>query len=242
MGGITVSRQFGSGAGDIIEQVAEELRYDVIDKQLISEVAHATGVPEGRVREVDEQEETGLRGIMERWFEAGATTGSYRASGFGDIGIPPGALIDEMGETTHVLDREVYHEVVRQAIMKMADRGKVIIVGRGGMMVLQNVPGVLRLRITASEKSRTERIGALEGIGAREAIQLVRDSDRRRSAFISRNYHDDWDDASLYHLVINTEIVPATTATKVIAAAARDLVNPQAGAARARLRWRRRRL
>ena len=240
MGVITISRQYGSGAADIIEQVAAELHYDVVDKQLISEVARATGIPEERVSEVDEQDETGLRGILERWFEAAAATGAYRASGFGDAVIPPGELIDEVGETTHVLDREVYHGVVRQAIMKLAERGDVIIVGRGGMMVLQDVPGVLRLRITASEQSRTERIGALEGLGAREALQLVRDSDRRRSAFISRNYHVDWDDAALYHLVINTEIVPASTATQVIAAAAKDLAKPQAGAARARRRWRRR--
>lgn len=237
MGVITISRQFGSGAADIVEQVAEELRYDLVDKQIISEVARATGVPEERVSEVDEQDETGLRGILERWFEAAAATGSYRASGFGDAAIPPGALIDELGETTHVLDREVYHEVVRQAIRKLAERGDVLIVGRGGMMVLQDVPGVLRVRITASEQSRAERVAALEGLGAREALQLVRDSDRRRSAFIARNYHADWEDASLYHLVINTEIVPASTATRVIAAAARDLAKPQAGAARIRKRW-----
>ena len=117
MGVITISRQFGSGAADIIELVAEELSYDVVDKQLISEVARAvetTGVPEERVSEVDEQDETGLRGILERWFEAAAATGAYRASGFGDAAIPPGGLMDELGETTHVLDREVYHEEVRQ--------------------------------------------------------------------------------------------------------------------------------
>lgn len=240
MGVITISRQLGSGAADIVAQVAEQLRYDVVDKQIISEVARATGVPEERVSDVDEQDETGLRGILGRWFEAAAATGAYRASGFGDAAIPPGALMDELGETMHVLDREVYHEVVRQAIRKLAERGDVLIVGRGGMMVLQDVPGVLRVRVTASEQSRAERVGALEGLGAREALQLVRDSDRRRSAFISRNYHADWDDASLYHLVINTEIVPASTGSRVVVAAAEDLAKPQAGAARIRKRWFRR--
>ena len=69
---------------------------------------------------------------------------------------------------------------------------------------------------------------------------MVRNSDRRRAAFIARNYHADWEDASLYHLVINTEIVPGSTASKVIAAAANDLAKPQAGAARIRKRWFRR--
>ena len=44
----------------------------------------------------------------------------------------------------------------------------------------------------------------------------------------------------MYHLVINTEIVPASTASRVVVAAAEDLAKPQAGAARIRKRWFRR--
>ena len=84
-------------------------------------------------------------------------------------------------------------------ILHLTERGDVIIVGHGGMMVLQDVPGVLRVRITASEQFRAERVAELEDLDAKAAMQLVRDSDRRRSAFINRNYHVDWDGAALYH-------------------------------------------
>ena len=57
------------------------------------------------------------------------------------------------------------------------------------MMVLQDVPGVLRVRITASEQVARGTGRRAGGTRRYATLQLVRDSDRRRSAFISRNYH-----------------------------------------------------
>ena len=44
-------------------------------------------------------------------------------------------------------------------------------------------------------------------------------ADRRRAAFVHRNYHVDWDDTALYHLVINSESSSTAMAASAIASA-----------------------
>ena len=221
---VTISRQLGSGARAIGLRAAELLGYDVVDKALISEVANQAQVDEEEVAEIDEVEEPGVRGFLSRWFtmESAASVPSSSLvdlsyHGPGGIFVPP--VDADTSEELHYLDRQQYHRLIQQTIRRLSERGKVIIVGRGGMVVLRDDPGVVRVRIVASEDARAERLAADEGLSFRDALQQVRLSDRRRAAFVHRNYHVDWNDIALYHLVINTEITPAAMAGSAIAAA-----------------------
>ena len=126
----------------------------------------------------------------------------------------------EIGEEVHFLDRQQYHRLIQQTIRRLGERGRVIVVGRGGMVLLRDFSDVLRVRIVASEESRAERYAGEEGITFREALHQVRTSDRRRSAFVSRNYHVNWDDTALYHMVINSEHTSTFMAASAIASAA----------------------
>ena len=225
---ITISRQLGSGARAIGARVAELLDYEVVDKALITEVAKSARVAEEEVAEIDEVEEPGIRGVLGRWFSMENFASMPSSSlvdlsyhGPGGIFVPPADT--EVSEELHLLDRQQYHRVIQQTIRRLAERGKVIIVGRGGMMLLRDDPNTIRVRITASEEARAERFAADEDLSFREALQQVRLSDRRRAAFIDRNYHVDWNSTALYHLVVNSEVMALSMAAETIAAAARAL-------------------
>jgi cytidylate kinase len=60
-----------------------------------------------------------------------------------------------------------------------------------------------------------------EGIDAYDARDLVRESDRNRSAYARQFFHADWLDPERYDLVVNTDRVPPASAAATIAAAAR---------------------
>lgn len=221
---VTISRQLGCGARDIGMRAAELLGYEVVDKALITEVANQARVDEAEVAEIDEVEEPGVRGFLSRWFtmESAASVPSSSLvdlsyHGPGGIFVPP--VDADTSEELHYLDRRQYHRLIQQTIRRLSERGKVIIVGRGGMIVLRDDPGTLRVRIVASEDARAERLAGEENVSFRDALQQVRLSDRRRGAFVHRNYHVDWNDTALYHLVINTEVTPTAMAASVIAAA-----------------------
>ncbi len=225
---VTISRQLGSGARAIGVRAAELLNYEVVDKGLITEVARSARVAEEEVAEIDEVEEPGIRGFLGRWFSMENLVSMPSSSlvdlsyhGPGGIFVPPADA--DVSEEMHFLDRQGYHRVIQQTIRRLAERGRVIIVGRGGMMLLRDDPHTIRVRIVAAEEARAERHAAEENLSFRDALQQVRLSDRRRAAFIHRNYHVDWNSNALYHLVINSEVMPLAMAAATIAAAVRAM-------------------
>jgi cytidylate kinase len=91
------------------------------------------------------------------------------------------------------------------------------------------VEDVLHARLTASEEARCERLTRtrpeLSG-DFRAALNHVRQSDRRRSRYLKRFYHVDWEDPTLYHLTLNTEKTGVELAAQMIASGARALEGP----------------
>jgi cytidylate kinase len=103
-------------------------------------------------------------------------------------------------------------------IRGLAHEGNVLILGRGGQVLLKNHPGALHIQTVAPRTYRVQVVAARYGLDARDAQNRVRASDRARSDYL-RRYHDaDWLDPTLYHLVINSGRVPVATAAELIIA------------------------
>jgi cytidylate kinase len=60
----------------------------------------------------------------------------------------------------------------------------------------------------------------LEGIGEAEARRRQQETDRTRALYLKRFYNFDADDPHLYHLMIDSTVLSATTCTELITAAA----------------------
>jgi cytidylate kinase len=228
MAAVTVSRQFGSHADPIVLAAAKELGYEVLDKDLISEVAHRAQVDVATVEELDEEIHTGLLGFLSHWMDSETLA---RGAAF-ETGVFSWDLATEDAghdEQHHFLDRIEYHRIVEDVVTQVRARDNVIIVGRGGALVLREDPSVFRVRITASVEARAERISLLQGLSYRAAFKEVEASDRRRAAFVRRWYHADWADPSHYHLVINTDAASERLAASLIVAGARDLADSAPG-------------
>jgi cytidylate kinase len=122
---------------------------------------------------------------------------------------------------------EEYVRMVGLVIRGLAREGNVLIIGRGGQVLLRDHPRALHVQIVAPLTCRVKVVMGREGLNKRAAQNRVRASDRARFDYV-RRYHDaDWLDPSLYHLVINTGRVPVTTAVDLIIAAKRALLDPQ---------------
>ena len=205
-----------------MQAAADELGFAVVDKSLIAEVARRASVDEAAVREIDEEEEVGVLGFLSRWSEAG--------------GLPPGMFVESAGyawdmalqdgaidDRHQVLDRFEYHHQVEEIVRRVHARGNVIMVGRGGALILKDYPDVFRVRVTASVESRAERLTELRKLSYRAAAKEVQASDRRRAAFVQRWYHVDSADPALYHTVINADATGVELGAALIAAGARAL-------------------
>ncbi len=87
-----------------------------------------------------------------------------------------------------------YLTSVEAILFEMAARDNVILSGRGSTILLSKVPHVLRVRITAPERVRAQRVEHQQGLTREAAADIVRQTDRERAARIKFLYHVDWDD------------------------------------------------
>ncbi|MFZ0530279.1 MAG: cytidylate kinase-like family protein, partial [Propionicimonas sp.] len=110
-------------------------------------------------------------------------------------------------------------EMMNQAIAAFAARGDVVILGRGGFKVLDNMGDVVNVFVKAPEEVRIARIAKRDQISAEEAAELIHADDAMRARFTRLFYSADWADESQFDLVIDTGTDSDESArAKVIAA------------------------
>ena len=100
--------------------------------------------------------------------------------------------------------RQRYLAYVEAVIWDLAARDNVVLVGRGATFVLQSVPHVLRVRVSAPAAIRARRLESRQGLTP-DAAEVVRHSDRERAARIRFLYNVAWDEPAHYDLVLSTE-------------------------------------
>ena len=88
--------------------------------------------------------------------------------------------------------------------------------------MLRQVPHVVRVRTTAPERTRAQRLEHQLGLTHEAALDYVRHSDRERAARVKFLYQIDVDDPLLYDLVLNTERLTVGTGAALIRETLRD--------------------
>jgi cytidylate kinase len=111
---------------------------------------------------------------------------------------------------------------IEAILLEMAARDSAVLCGRGAAFVLSRVPHVLRVRITAPEDLRAQRVQQRDGLVHGSALNLVHQTDRERAARIKFLYHVDWDEPLRYHVVLNTEHVWVDRAVQILRATIED--------------------
>ena len=101
-------------------------------------------------------------------------------------------------------------------ILHLAQLGNVILIGRGANIITSRLDYVFHVRLVGSFERRVAYIQRLEGLSLKAAGGFVRREDRGRKRYVKKYFHKDIDDPLLYHLVINTDLVPEREAALTI--------------------------
>lgn len=191
---VTLAREYGSGGAQIAERVARRLGWELIDRNLIDQVAEKFHLNRSDAQRFQE------RGSW--WLER----------------IARAVWLDTGGTMVDVVDAENIHEFTRNAILEASYRGNCVIVGRGGQCVLQGRPDVLHVFVFAPLEHRMERLRR-QYTDEKEMLQAMARVDEERAAYI-REFHDmEWKDPALYHLWINGKVGIEAAADLIIRAA-----------------------
>jgi cytidylate kinase len=103
-----------------------------------------------------------------------------------------------------------------ETILRLAEMGNVILVGRGANVILSHLPQAFHVRLEASFESRVAHVAELRGTSRKAARAYVEAEDKARQRFIRRYFQVDVKDPLLYNLVVNVDRVPIDEAARIV--------------------------
>ena len=115
------------------------------------------------------------------------------------------------------INKEKLSQFTGEEILELARKGNVVIRGWGATGVLRHIPHVLRVRVCADmgfrERVMMQRLGITDAAAASREIER---SDAAHAGVVRSFFGVDWQNPLLYHLVLNTAIVPIDTCVKMV--------------------------
>jgi hypothetical protein len=203
---VTISAPYGAGGPIIGRAVAERFGVPFLDRAIPVAVAQTLAVSIDDAEAHDERAET----------RVGRMLAALAAAGIGSPTPEPG------------VPATAYREETARVIVTAAQTTGCVVLGRAGVMVLQDYPGALHVRLQGDRDRRVRQAVALGVEQGDEAAvrKLVDDQDRNRKAYFRHFYNVDPDDPSLYHLIIDSTVLDLDTSAELIAAAVRPATPP----------------
>jgi cytidylate kinase len=226
---ITFSRQLGSRAREVADEVARALNLRLIDAEAINRAAQQAGVPEHALAELEHEGDQSLAGRVLKAFETmpvlspGAEVRPAQAEAPA-LTLPfVGLFSATVSPLSASLDR--YVRVVGLVVQGLAREGNVLVLGRGSQVLLRKHPGALHVQIVAPLPDRIKAVMVRYKLDKKAAESRVRASDRDRAYYLRRYHGVNWLDPTLYHLVINTGRVPVPAAVDLIVRAYHTVIS-----------------
>jgi CMP/dCMP kinase len=200
MRAVTISREYGSGGGEIAARLARRLSWHLIDHQIVVEISRMLGetLEETKARDEHAPGMVALLADSLRW--AAPLPGWM-----------PNRTTDE--------EMRRYRTALEQVVGVAVERGQVVIVGRGAQTLLADRRDVLHVRIVAPLEQRAAYVAVRESLDAVAARERIQRKDADRAHYLQSVEHRAPSDPLLYDLTINTGVLSLDAAVDLVALA-----------------------
>jgi cytidylate kinase len=214
---ITISRQFGSGGDEIAERVCHATGFHLFDKYILAKAALESGLSEQELIDYSEDHYK-VKNFLHRLLGRSRTLAQVRIWKEDASGV---RSTEEMR-----FSEEDALALTLKAVQTAYKVGSMVIMGRGGQVILKGEPDAFHVRVIAPLEDRLLRLRNspimagqtfASSVEARRAAQDLVEANDAASADYLRNFFGvDWADPLLYHLVINTGKVSLEQAAHLI--------------------------
>lgn len=201
MRAITISREYGSGGGEVGRQLAERLGWKLVDHEVAEQVARALNVSEAEADAHDEQADNLIMRMLTNLSE-----------NLAPVSFP-------VQSTVELISPEEYDEARRKVVETAVARGQVVIIGRGAQVLLAGRRDVLHVRIIAPLEQRIAYVMRREGLDHAKAQHRIQTKDRARARFLNTVHQRNPSDEHLYDIVINTAVIELGDVVELLALA-----------------------
>jgi cytidylate kinase len=214
---ITISRQHGSGGDEITDRVCQILGYRHFDKRDMVRAAARAGFSEEEIVSYSDYSEENfkVKKFLSRLLRRARPTTSRK----------------EDALSIHLAEEKLFNEasalmLVRKAVEAACNTGNIIVVGRGGQMILRDEANVLHIRVEAPLEVRIRRVESWlkQDQPAHETIHdlwynaryLIAERDTASADYVRMFYGADWANPVLYHAVLNLGKMDTEQAAQIV--------------------------
>jgi cytidylate kinase len=197
MRAVTISREYGSGGGEIAARLADRLHWQLVDHAIVEQVANEMGTSMQEAEAYDEHAQSTLAQMLGSLIYVSPLLMS---------GAPPAALANEKS----------YSATVGKIVRAAATHGHTVIVGRASQVLLTTMPDVLHVRVIAPFENRVAYVMHRENLGHVEASARVHAKDKDRARYLETEQHHRPDDMHLYDLMLDTSTLGLDNAVEII--------------------------
>ena len=198
---VALSASYGAGGGVIGPSLAERLGVPFVDRAIPVQVAEQLDVPVDTAAAHDEQAPDSFLDRLLRGF-----IGT-------DIGVPAPLPAE-------TFTSEDFRLATEKVMLRQAQSGEGVILGRGGVIVLRDDPRVLRVRLDGPPERRVRQAMALRDVDEQTAKETLTKLDRAQAEYLRQFYGADVHDCGLYHLVIDSTVLELDACVGLLARAA----------------------
>jgi cytidylate kinase len=191
---ICVGRQLGSGGHDIARMLALDFNAKYYDQELLNLAAKESGISEKFFEQNDER-----RGIFRSLFH-------LHASHVGDNNM-----------YNNDFSQENLFKFQSDAILKAADEGSCVFVGRCADYILRERTDVVSVFISASKRFRIDQIMAKQHLDAPEANKYIKQRESQRASYYNYYTGKKWGSAESYDLCIDSSVLGLQATERFIA-------------------------
>jgi len=180
---ITISKDCETESEKVASKVAEKLGYEYIGNSLVSKIAQELNVSESETEMFRKTAQSRILRFVDK----------YTCS------IVQRVLDREQG----CLDDGKFYEATKKLVENIYQAGNAIIIEWGGQCLLKGRPNTLHVRLTKDENEKIKTIMATKHLDEKAARAYVEREEGDLRAYVKQYFHEDWDNARLYDLIID---------------------------------------
>ena len=191
---INVGRQVGAGGQEIGRMLAKDFEAKYYDRELLNLAAKESGFSEKFFKQNDEKKGflRGLLNVQTPHFMGGNLYGSN-------------------------FSQESLFKFQSDAILKAADEGSCVFVGRCADYVLRERKNVVSVFVTASMDFRIQQIMTKQDLDRPQARKFIEQREAKRAAYYNYYTGKKWGAAESYDLCIDTSVLGLQATEQLIA-------------------------
>ncbi len=205
---INIGRQVCAGGLEIGRLLADEFQAKYYDRELLNLAAKESGFSEEFFKQSDER-----KGFLRSFFHLPYNNINTVNSNF----------------YQNNFSQESLFKFQSDAIIKAAQEGSCVFVGRCADYVLRDFPNVVNVFITADIETRAKLFMKEKDVTLEEAIKRIHHVENRRASYYNYYTGKRWGQADSYDLCIDSSVIGTAETARIIAEFVRKKLhlNPQ---------------